>query len=546
MKKILRIALAQINSTVGSLKDNSDKIYCFIEQAEKYKADIIAFPELAITGYPPEDLLYKKHFVDDNLKTMESLIKKVGDMLLIIGFVDKNKKNDLFNAAALIHNGKMLDVCHKIELPNYGVFDEKRYFCPGARHLVTKYRETVIGINICEDIWTEKHVQMQAEAGAEIIINISASPYHAGKMDLRNQILIQRAVETGTYICYVNLVGAQDELVFDGSSLIISPEGKKLASGKRFKEDLLLTDIPFKDDTKPGLNKRKVEKSGKFKEVYEALVSGVKDYAEKNGFKKAVIGLSGGIDSSLTVLIACDAIGMNNVIGISMPSEYSSPETQADAKKLAENLGIEFKIIPIEDVFNSYLSGFKDVFKGLGHDITEENIQARIRGNILMALSNKFGYLVLTTGNKSELSCGYCTLYGDTAGGFSVLKDVYKTVVYELAKFRNDKAGFYLIPESVIARAPSAELRPDQKDTDNLPPYDILDKILVDYIEKDKNYEEIVKSHNIDHEIVRNVIKLVDRNEYKRRQSPIGIKITPKAFGKDRRFPITNGYREFF
>ncbi len=546
MKKILRIALAQINSTVGSLKDNSDKIYCFIEQAEKYKADIIAFPELAITGYPPEDLLYKKHFVDDNLKTMESLIKKVGDMLLIIGFVDKNKKNDLFNAAALIHNGKMLDVCHKIELPNYGVFDEKRYFCPGARHLVTKYRETVIGINICEDIWTEKHVQMQAEAGAEIIINISASPYHAGKMDLRNQILIQRAVETGTYICYVNLVGAQDELVFDGSSLIISPEGKKLASGKRFKEDLLLTDIPFKDDTKPGLNKRKVEKSGKFKEVYEALVSGVKDYAEKNGFKKAVIGLSGGIDSSLTVLIACDAIGMNNVIGISMPSEYSSPETQADAKKLAENLGIEFKIIPIEDVFNSYLSGFKDVFKGLGHDITEENIQARIRGNILMALSNKFGYLVLTTGNKSELSCGYCTLYGDTAGGFSVLKDVYKTVVYELAKFRNDKEDFYLIPESVIARAPSAELRPDQKDTDNLPPYDILDKILVDYIEKDKNYEEIVKSHNIDHEIVRNVIKLVDRNEYKRRQSPIGIKITPKAFGKDRRFPITNGYREFF
>lgn len=546
MKKILRIALAQINSTVGSLKDNSDKIYCFIKQAEKYKADIIAFPELAITGYPPEDLLYKKHFVDDNLKTMESLIKKVGDMLLIIGFVDKNKKNDLFNAAALIHNGKMLDVCHKIELPNYGVFDEKRYFCPGARHLVTKYRETVIGINICEDIWTEKHVQMQAKAGAEIIINISASPYHAGKMDLRNQILMQRAVETGTYICYVNLVGGQDELVFDGSSLIISPEGKKLASGKRFKEDLLLTDIPFKDDTKPGLNKRKVEKSGKFKEVYEALVSGVKDYAEKNGFKKAVIGLSGGIDSSLTVLIACDAIGMNNVIGISMPSEYSSPETQADAKKLAENLGIEFKIIPIEDVFNSYLSGFKDVFKGLGHDITEENIQARIRGNILMALSNKFGYLVLTTGNKSELSCGYCTLYGDTAGGFSVLKDVYKTVVYELAKFRNDKAGFYLIPESVIARAPSAELRPDQKDTDNLPPYDILDKILVDYIEKDKNYEEIVKSHNIDHEIVRNVIKLVDRNEYKRRQSPIGIKITPKAFGKDRRFPITNGYREFF
>ncbi len=546
MKKILRIALAQINSTVGSLKDNSDKIYCFIEQAEKYKADIIAFPELAITGYPPEDLLYKKHFVDDNLKTMESLIKKVGDMLLIIGFVDKNKKNDLFNAAALIHNGKMLDVCHKIELPNYGVFDEKRYFCPGARHLVTKYRETVIGINICEDIWTEKHVQMQAEAGAEIIINISASPYHAGKMDLRNQILIQRAVETGTYICYVNLVGAQDELVFDGSSLIISPEGKKLASGKRFKEDLLLTDIPFKDDTKLGLNKRKVEKSGKFKEVYEALVSGVKDYAEKNGFKKAVIGLSGGIDSSLTVLIACDAIGMNNVIGISMPSEYSSPETQADAKKLAENLGIEFKIIPIEDVFNSYLSGFKDVFKGLGHDITEENIQARIRGNILMALSNKFGYLALTTGNKSELSCGYCTLYGDTAGGFSVLKDVYKTVVYELAKFRNDKEDFYLIPESVIARAPSAELRPDQKDTDNLPPYDILDKILVDYIEKDKNYEEIVKSHNIDHEIVRNVIKLVDRNEYKRRQSPIGIKITPKAFGKDRRFPITNGYREFF
>ncbi len=546
MKKILRIALAQINSTVGSLKDNSDKIYCFIKQAEKYKADIIAFPELAITGYPPEDLLYKKHFVDDNLKTIESLIKKVSDMLVIIGFVDKNKKNDLFNAAALIHNGKMLDVYHKIELPNYGVFDEKRYFCPGDRHLVTKYRETVIGINICEDIWTEKHVQMQAEAGAEIIINISASPYHAGKMDLRNQILIQRAVETGTYICYVNLVGGQDELVFDGSSLIISPEGKKLASGKRFKEDLLLTDIPFKDDTKLGLNKRKIEKSGKFKEVYEALVSGVKDYAEKNGFKKAVIGLSGGIDSSLTVLIACDAIGMNNVIGISMPSKYSLPETQADAKKLAENLGIEFKIIPIEDIFNSYLSGFKDVFKGLGHDITEENIQARIRGNILMALSNKFGYLVLTTGNKSELSCGYCTLYGDTAGGFSVLKDVYKTVVYELAKFRNDKADFYLIPESVIARAPSAELRPDQKDTDNLPPYDILDKILVDYIEKDKNYEEIVKSHNIDHEIVRNVIKLVDRNEYKRRQSPIGIKITPKAFGKDRRFPVTNGYREFF
>lgn len=596
MEKILRIALAQINSTVGDLKGNVEKIRGFIKRAQKLKADIIVFPELAICGYLLEDLLLKEHFIRDNLKVLDSLIERVSDIIAIVGFVDRDpirnfaksgrkidisnkagKKRNIYNAAGIIQDRKLKGVYRKRELPNYGVFDEKRYFKPGKNPSVCVVDGIVFGVNICEDIWRPKGVaKFQADKGARIIINISASPYYTGKGELRKKVLIERAKETKAYICYTNLVGGQDELIFDGGSFILNPKGEKIVTSEQFEEDLIIADLSIKvskrkigdkhcikldsqhlpinrQATIPGksscpihwASKKRYKKLNKLEEIYNALVLGTRDYIRKNGFKKAVIGLSGGIDSSLTAVIARDAIGCKNVIGISMPSRYSSQETQSDAKRLADNLGIRLIVVSIESIYKMYLAILEKEFFGLDRDVTEENLQARIRGNILMAFSNKFGCLVLTTGNKSETSVGYCTLYGDMAGGFAVIKDVPKMLVYELAMFRNNKKKMELIPESVFTREPSAELKMNQKDQDALPPYPVLDSILKDYVEEDKSFEEIVSSTKFAPEIVKDIIQMVDRNEYKRRQSPPGVKITPKAFGKDRRLPITNRYKEY-
>ncbi|MCD6575150.1 NAD+ synthase [Candidatus Aerophobetes bacterium] len=563
MRKV-RVALSQINPTVGDLKGNAEKILHFVEEAKKVKADIVTFPELSVCGYPPEDLLLKKRFVKDNLKTLEFIAGNISGIIAVIGFVDEDKEGNIYNSAAIIKDRKIKSVYNKIELPNYGVFDEKRYFKQGNKIPVFVVGKIAFGVSICEDIWKKNGVaKIQKDRGAKIIINISSSPYHTGKAKLREKLLMERTEETKAYICYNNLVGGQDELVFDGASLILSPEGKEIARGKQFEEDLVIADLKVNSESEfkskeydyiielgnledielPVLKIKKPKRLTPLEEIYKALTLGTRDYVRKNGFEKVVIGLSGGIDSSLTAVIACDALGKENVVGISMPSRYSSEGTRKDAKILAQNLGIKFIEIPIDKIFNSYLESLREEFQGLSPDITEENIQARIRGNILMALSNKFGYLVLTTGNKSEVSCGYCTLYGDMAGGFNVLKDVFKTLVYKLANFRNRKEKNNLIPESIIKRPPTAELRPDQKDQDALPPYSILDEILKKYVEEGKSYTEIAAENKFDPQLIKKVIKMVDRNEYKRRQAPPGVKITPKAFGKDWRFPITNKYQ---
>ncbi len=558
----MRIALAQINSVVGDLEGNVNKIVHFVKKAQKFKADIVTFPELAICGYPPEDLLLKEHFVKDNLKALNSLVRKISNIAVIVGFVDRDKKGYLYNAAAVISKGKIKGIYHKVKLPNYGVFDEKRYFQPGKEFPLFELNQVVFGINICEDIWELKGVaKLQADEGAQVIINISASPYYAGKENLKKKILTKQAKETRTYLCYNNLVGGQDELVFDGGSVVFDFAGKEIIRGKQFEEDLIIADLPIKKITnkirgkkcikisipenikKPVLPESKVKKSKQINKIYSALVLGTQDYIRKNGFQKVVVGLSGGIDSALTAVIARDAIGKENVIGISMPSRYSLMETQKDARILAKNLGIRFITISIEDIFKVYLRVLEKEFLGLKNDVTEENLQARIRGNILMAFSNKFNWLVLTTGNKSETSVGYCTLYGDMAGGFAVIKDVPKIMVYRLAEFVNEKENESLIPESILVREPSAELRENQKDRDSLPPYTILDKIIKGYVEEDKSSKKIT-TNKISIGTVRKIIRMVDKNEYKRRQSSPGIKITSKAFGKDRRFPITNKYKE--
>lgn len=559
MRKI-RVALAQINPVVGDLEGNAEKTLGFIRRAQEVKADLISFPELSLCGYPPEDLLLKEGFVKDSLNALHYIAGEVTDIVAIVGCVDRDDKGDIYNSAAVIREKKIKAIYHKIELPNYSVFDEKRYFQKGSRIYVFRLGGVVWGVNICEDIWLNRVAERQKEKGAEIIFNISASPYHMGKINLRKKILREKAERLKTHICYNNLVGGQDELVFDGGSFILNSEGGELARGEQFEEDLVVCDLAVGRETKtankgyielgslkttplPLLKRKEASELNPWEEVYKALILGTRDYVTKNGFQKVVIGLSGGIDSSLTAVIACDAIGRENVLGVSMPSTFSSQETQKDAESLAENLGIKFIKIPIKRIFHSYLEGLKKEFQGEKADVTEENIQARIRGNILMALSNKFGWLVLATGNKSEVSCGYCTLYGDMAGGFSVLKDVYKTLVYKLAEFRNRKEGRDLIPESVFKRPPTAELRPNQTDQDVLPPYPILDEILKEYIEEDKNYKEIIEEKRFDPKMAKKVINMVDKNEYKRRQAPPGIKITPKAFGKDRRMPITNKYK---
>lgn len=574
----LRLGLAQINPTVGDLSGNVAKITDFIRQAEGMGVDLLCFPELALTGYPPEDLLLKPRFIRDNLRALEEVtaISCGKGMALVIGFVDAAE--DLYNAAAMLHNGQLKGVYHKIYLPNYGVFDEERYFKAGEDCPLFLFGRVKVGVTICEDIWYPTGpAYLLTKGGAQLIVNISSSPYHAGKRGFRERMLSTRAADSVAIVAHVNLVGGQDELVFDGNSLVYDERGELLARGKGFEEDLVVVDLLLEEVLRsrlhdPRLRKEKLspeeearlpqiavleklpatikpplppthrEPLDSISEVYAALVLGTRDYVRKNGFEKVVIGLSGGIDSSLVATIAADALGPENVIGVAMPSRYSSEASVRDAHTLAENLGIEFKVIPIDSTFQSYLDMLSSEFSGTEPGVAEENIQARIRGNILMALSNKFGYLVLTTGNKSETACGYATLYGDMAGGFAVIKDVPKTLVYELARYRNRKAGREIIPQSVLEKPPSAELRPDQKDTDVLPPYEILDPILKGYVEEDESLESLV-SMGFEEELVRRVVNLVDRNEYKRRQAPPGIKITPRAFGKDRRLPITNRYR---
>lgn len=533
--------MAQINTTVGDLAGNSEKIIQYIDKARELGSDIVVFPELALSGYPPEDLLLKPHFISKNREYLDKIIEKTESIFAIVSFPYR-EKGKLYNAAALINNKKLVSIYKKIFLPNYGVFDELRYFTPGDTCPVINFgKGRKIGINICEDIWHSNGPQKaQAASGkARIIINISASPYHIQKLDLRQNVVRRIAKENKTFVLYCNCAGAQDELVFDGASMAFDDKGKLIARAKQFEEDLLTVDI---DCAKPCGN-RIERKFSLLEEVYAALVLGFSDYVKKNGFKKIVLGLSGGIDSALVAALAVDALGKDNVVALTMPSQYSSSGTLNDAKKLAKNLGIKLYVIPIKKLHKAYLETFSGPFKGTKPNITEENIQARIRGNILMAFSNKFGWLVVTTGNKSELSVGYCTLYGDTAGGFALIKDVPKTLVYKLSQYRNKKEGKELIPISIFVRPPTAELKKNQTDQDTLPPYSELDKIIDEYVEKDYSLDSIVRK-GIRKDTAKKVISMIDRNEYKRRQSPLGIKITPKSFGRDRRMPITNKFYE--
>jgi NAD+ synthase (glutamine-hydrolysing) len=573
----IRLALAQINSIVGDLKGNFQKTIDYINSAVNTGAEIIAFPELSLTGYPPEDLLLKPEFIEDNLRYLNKLIPYSKKITIIVGFVDK--QDDIFNAAAILNNQKLAGIYHKHFLPNYGVFDENRYFQSGTKTPVYLLNDINLGISICEDIWYPYGPPRdQALYGnAEIIINLSASPYSIGKIQERFNMLKQRAQDNTAIVAFVGTVGGQDELVFDGSSVIISENGELIAKAPSFKENLLVADLhpdnvfttrlhdprrrkekllvpeekvlhqvnlslPSTSRKKPSIKNEISDFLDSREEVYEALKLGLKDYVKKNHFKKVVVGLSGGVDSALVSIISTDILGSKNVIGIIMPSEFTSKQSLKDAHQLAKNLKMEIHEIPIGQITAVYSRELKPHFKGKKKDITEENLQARIRGNLLMALSNKFGWLVLATGNKSEVSVGYCTLYGDMVGGFAVIKDVPKQLVYELCHYRNKIARKEIIPNSILTKEPSAELKPNQKDADSLPPYEVLDPILKAYVEEDRSYDQIV-SQGFKPEDVKKTILLVDGNEYKRRQAAPGIKITHRAFGKDRRFPITNRYK---
>ena len=576
--RTLRIGLCQINTTVGDIEGNTKKILDWIAKGKKMKADLLAFPEMAVTGYPPEDLLLMSGFIEANLKAIRTIAKATSSISALVGFVDK--KEDIYNAAALLHDGELVASYRKTFLPNYGVFDEDRYFQVGKENFIFVLGSTPIGPSICEDLWYPGDpIRTQAlYGGAELIVNISSSPFHAGKGAFRDKMISTRASDNAAIVAYCNLVGGQDELVFDGGSVIFDQRGELIARGKQFEEDFILADLDMEEvfrmrlhdprirreksgnheknvsrielpdhrvpSKRPAIPERDSEPLDRVTEIYAALVLGTGDYVRKNGFKRVLIGLSGGIDSALTAVIAVDALGKQGVVGVAMPSKYSSKESLEDAKLLAKNLGIEFHTIPIHEAFRAYLKTLAPTFKGRKPDEAEENIQARIRGTLLMALSNKYGWLVLTTGNKSEMSVGYCTLYGDMAGGYAVLKDVSKTLVYGLAELRNKREEKEVIPRDVFTKPPSAELRPNQKDEDTLPPYSVLDPILQAYVEEDKGLEDIAKM-GFEEDLVRDIIRRVDRNEYKRRQSPPGVKITHRALGKDRRLPVTNKYRNF-
>jgi NAD+ synthase (glutamine-hydrolysing) len=567
----LRLALAQINTTVGDFAGNLERISAYMEQARAVGADVVAFPELAVTGYPPEDLLLQTHFVDENLRTLERLAGRCRGITAVVGFVDE--ATDLFNAAAVLHDGRVAGVVHKEYLPTYGVFDEDRYFRPGQRSAVFRLGAVTFGVNVCEDIWYPTGPMVaQANAGAELIVNINASPYHRGKLAFRRTMLATRAADHAAFVAYVNLVGGQDELVFDGGSMVLGPRGELVAQAAQFAEELLVVDIdlddalrtrlqdprrrkarwqdgagvahvalaPHEHAARPPIAARLAPPLAPCAEVYEALKIGLHDYVRKNGFQTVVVGLSGGIDSALTATIAADALGPASVVGVSMPSRYSSASSRDDAAALAANLRIRYLTLPIEPAFAAMLQSLAPAFGEAPPNVAEENLQSRIRGNFLMALSNKFGWLVVTTGNKSEMATGYATLYGDMAGGFALIKDVPKTLVYELARYRN--AISPVIPEAILTKEPSAELRPDQRDTDTLPPYAVLDPLLELYVEEERSIDEIV-ARGFERSVVERVALMVDRSEYKRRQAPPGVKITPRAFGRDRRLPITNRYR---
>ena len=542
---MIKIILAQINPTVGDLERNCAKIISGIKNAKKKGAKLVVFPELALTGYPPEDLLLKSHFISRNRHFLNLIKEECKGITALVGFVDKGTpeemalpKGAIYNSCAVIRGRKIEDVYRKIILPNYGVFDEKRYFYSGGDLPIYVLDDYRFAVSICEDIWEKKIVDSLKERSLDFVINISASPFHLGKVSIREKALSFAAKKTKSFLLYCNLVGGQDELVFDGTSKVFSPSGKLIACAKRFSEDLLIFNLS-KGKKYPLI---KVE-TREAEEAFEALRLGLYDYVKKNGFKRVIVGVSGGIDSAVVAALACCALGKENVCALIMPSLYTSCGTFRDAKQICRNLGIKYSIVEINTILQSYLKDLKLYLGGSKRHKTEENLQARIRGNILMAFSNKFGYLVLNTGNKSEVSCGYCTLYGDMVGGFGVLSDTPKMLVYRIAGYINKINPKKVIPASVIKRAPSAELRPNQKDTDSLPPYELLDPILKLYVEEHDSLDEIIKK-GFKKGLVKKVIKMVDSNEYKRRQAPVGIKITPCAFGRDRRMPITNKFSQ--
>jgi NAD+ synthase (glutamine-hydrolysing) len=575
----LRIALAQMNPAVGDLSGNTEAVIARVLEAERLGCDLVATPELVLTGYPPEDLVLRRRFVRDNIEALDRVRVATRGLHVtaVVGFVDLD--SDAYNAAAVVHDGEIAGVYHKQFLPNYGVFDEERYFRPGTDAPVFEIGGVGVGINICEDIWySSGPAQDQAVAGAEVIVNINGSPFHVGKREAREKMLATRAADNAAIVAYCNMVGGQDSLIFDGGSMIHDPRGACVASAPLFDEMMMVTDldveyvgqvrlhdprlrrlsterrafipvseasdgerpeIPASLQGTPGINAPSEEEA-----VYGALVLGTRDYVRKTGFEQVVIALSGGIDSTLTAAIAVDALGPENVSGVSMPSRYSSEGSVADAQALADNLGIEMTMIPIEGPFGAFLEALSGSFEGTESGLAEENLQARIRGTMVMALSNKFGRLVLTTSNKSESATGYTTLYGDMTGGLAVIQDVPKTLVYRLSRYVNERAGRAVIPVSVIEKPPSAELRPDQFDEDSLMPYDRLDPILQAFVEEDRTLEEI-EAKGFRAEDIRRVMSLVTRSEFKRRQAAPGLKITPRAFGRERRFPIANQYSGF-
>lgn len=541
----MRVALGQFNPIVGDLAGNADKMRKIWAKAMESNVDLLVFPEMAVCGYPPEDLLQKKHFLQDNRLFVDKLAADCPDKTIIVGFAESHQ-DAAYNSAAVLQAGRVNKIYRKGVLVDYGVFDERRYFHTGKEPAVINVAGVSVALTICADIWEIKWLaNLLGNADhVKMIVNISASPFHLGKIEKRQEIVSRCAREFNCAVAYCNLVGGQDELVFDGSSCFVDSTGKLVAKGKAFAEDLIIADVTTTGDGNVQVEPMQAsapQPTDMLDEVYQAIVLGTRDYARKNGFEKVLLGLSGGIDSAVTAAIAVAALGPENVIGITMPSKFNSPETISDAEKIANNLGVEFLTIPIESILEQFDRELKKVPGWDSEGIAYENLQARIRGGILMSLSNQFGALVLTTGNKSETAVGYATLYGDTAGGFAAIKDVPKTMVYKLARHINKMAARQVIPADVITRPPTAELRPGQKDSDTLPDYDVLDKILKGYVEQDKSPQQLVES-GLPKDVVLRVIRMVDRNEYKRRLSPPGIKITPKAFGKDRRLPITNRY----
>jgi NAD+ synthase (glutamine-hydrolysing) len=539
MSKPWRLALAQVNTTVGDIAGNVRKVLSACDRAREAGANLVVFPEMVLPGYPPEDLLLRASFVEENLAAWREVAGSARGVTVVAGFVDRDGKGGVWNAAGVAAGGRVLGVYRKMYLPNYGVFDEMRYFRRGTEPGIFPVGDVRVGITICEDIWVRRGpVAREAREGANLILNISASPYHAGKWEVRRDLVAGHARRTGLPVAYCNLVGGQDELVFDGGSMVVAPRGEVIARAAMFAEELLLCEIGGASGGGLVAPIPRIEE-----EIFRALVLGTRDYVEKNRFPGAIIGLSGGIDSSLVAAVAAEALGPSRVLGVTLSSPFTSPESVEDAHALASNLGIRCLDLSIGDAFAAFGRTLAEPFAGRPADTTEENLQARIRGTILMALSNKFGEIVLTTGNKSETSVGYTTLYGDMAGGFAVIKDVFKTMVYRVSSRYNECRGWDVIPARVLTKPPSAELRPGQKDSDSLPEYDLLDPILKMYVEEDRSVPEMVAA-GYPEDVVRRVVMLVDRSEYKRRQAPPGVKITPRALGKDRRMPITNRSNE--